>query len=112
MRVNKIYKPKSFKFKDNFNIDYTPYYTINNGVYKFIELKTKINFMSSFGITCQCERRYKNNKLIYCYNNIEITKRQRDFLHKRAQALATTYNIQATTGLIHYDCGCKKKRQE
>lgn len=111
MKVNRYYKPKSFIFINNLNIVYEPYYEIFDGVYKFFDLKTKISFMSKFGITCQCERRYKNNKLIYCYNNIEVTERQKDFLYKRAQTLATAHNVQATTGVIRHDCGCKKRQE-
>ena len=45
MKVIKNYKPKSFKMIDNYNIDYTPYYTIEDGIYKFQDKVAKYKMM-------------------------------------------------------------------
>ena len=114
MKVNKQLKLKPFQFLDTLNINYSPYYTITNGVYKFFDRITQIKCMYKYGIDCLCTRLIKNNTLIWTYNNKEITEQQKDFLRKRAQALEQTiqYSTRTTTGIIKNDCGCKKKRQE
>lgn len=111
MQVNRQIKLKSFKFKDNFNIDYTPYYTIEKGVYKFLELNTKLSFMYKYGIMCLCERKYSSNgKLDYYYYNTPITDEQKEFLKKRAIGLAEQYNVNKGE-IIKYECGCKNKKR-
>lgn len=110
MKVDRHTKLKQFRFKDNFNINYEPYYIIENGVYKFLDKICMYKCMYKFGIMCQCERKKTKSELIYCYNNIEITERQKDYLRKRATTLLGT--IPNNIGYIRNECGCKKKRQE
>lgn len=108
MKVNKdIRTIQPFKFKDNYNIDYTPYYVIENGVYKFNDKLARINFMYKFGIMCQCERISTKKGFKYCYNGVEITERQKEFLRKRAIAL----NDGLTSLGVHFNCGCKNKKK-
>lgn len=109
MKVNRgIRTIQPFKLKDNFNIDYSPYYIIEDGIYKFSDKLTRINFMYKFGIMCQCERKTINDKLTYCYNDIPITEKQKMFIKNRAIAL--------NDGLISlgvpYNCGCNKNKKE
>lgn len=107
MKVIKGIKIKPFKFKDNFNIDYSPYYVIENGVYKFLDKLTRLKFEYSFGITCQCRRKIVNGKLEYFFYDYPVTQRQKDFLKKRALAMN---NNQVPTGTEYkkINCGCKK----
>lgn len=108
MKIIKNIKIKSFKFKDNFNIDYMPLYIIENGVYQFHDKITQIKFMYSFGIMCQCERRIINNKLTYCYYGQPISDSQRDFIKKRAIALQGT--LPNGVSFIKNNCNCRKNK--
>ena len=46
MKVNKdIRTIQPFKFKDNYNIDYSPYYIIETGVYKFLDKFVRLECM-------------------------------------------------------------------
>lgn len=107
MKVIKGIKIKSFKFKDNFNIDYSPYYVIENGVYKFLDKLTRLKFEYSFGITCQCRRKIVNGKLEYFFYDYPVTQRQKDFLKKRALAMNNN-QVPAGTEYKRINCGCKK----
>lgn len=108
MKVNSKIKIKPFKFKDNFNIDYSPYYIIENGVYKFLDKLTRLKFEYSFGITCQCKRKIYNGKLEYFYYyDYPIIQSQKDFLKKRALAMNNN-QVPAGTEYIKFNCGCKK----
>lgn len=109
MQINKNIKIKSFKLKDNFNIDYMPYYIIDNGMYQFHDKITQIKFMYKYGIMCQCQRKIINNTLTYCYNNIPINQSQKEFLKKRAMALSQT--IPFGVNFIKHNCNCNKKRK-
>lgn len=106
MKVNRNYKPKSFKRTDNYNIDYQPYYTITGGVYKFYDKLIRNRFMYLFGIMCQAERKMLDNKLTICYNGVPMTGSQKEFLRKRALALEAPMNIG-----VPYDCKCKKNKR-
>lgn len=108
MKVNKKYKPKSFKLRDNYNIDYSPYYTIENGIYKFNDKLARINFMFKYGIMCQAKRKIIDGKLTICYYDKPITNQQRDFLRKRASALIE--NLPEGDPTTYYECECKKKK--
>ena len=109
MKVNRNRKIKSFIFINNFNVVYEPYYKISNGIYKFFDKVTKLKFMYKFGITCGCQRKIINNELKYCYDNIEITARQKEFLKKRTIALQSTLPNGVT--FIKHECGCKKNEK-
>ena len=41
---------------DNYNIDYTPYYTIEDGIYKFQDKVAKYKMMYLYGCDCGMER--------------------------------------------------------
>ena len=106
MKVNKdIRTIQPFKFKDNYNIDYTPYYVLEKGVYRFLDKFVRLECMYKFGIMCQCERVSTKDGFKYCYNGIEITERQKDFLRKRAIALSNEKILG-----VYYECGCKKNK--
>lgn len=107
MKVIKGIKTKSFKLKDNFNIDYSPYYVIENGVYKFLDKLTRLKFEYSFGITCQCRRKIVNGKLEYFFYDYPVTQRQKDFLKKRALAMNNN-QVPVGTEYKKINCGCKK----
>lgn len=107
MKINRRTKIQSFKFYNNFNIDYSPYYIIKQGQYQFQDKVTMIKFMYNFGIMCKCQRIKTNKGFNYCYNNIEITDRQKDFIKKRAIALQGSF---AGLNYVEHKCGCKKDK--
>lgn len=107
MKVNKTYKPKPFRFKDNFNINYEPYYIIEQGVYKFLDKVTMYTFMYHYGIMCQCTRTRTNKNFIYTYNGQPINEAQRDFMRKRALVLQQSLGLNTT--YVKHNCGCKKE---
>lgn len=106
MKVNRKIHPKSVRFTDNNNIDCSPYFVIEYGIFRFIDKQTKIDFMYNYGITCGCERVIEKStkKIKYCYNGIEITEAQRNFLKIRAKALSSGKLLG-----VKNDCNCKKK---
>lgn len=107
MKVNRdIRTIQPFKFKDNYNIDYSPYYIIEKGVYKFLDKFVRLECMYKYGIICQAERRIIGKQEHIYYNGIEITERQKDFLRKRAIALSNEKILG-----VPYNCGCKKNKR-
>lgn len=106
MKINRGYKPKPFKFKDNYNIDYTPYYIIENGVYSFQDKLVRNIFMYRFGIMCKAQRKIINNSLKIFYNGQQMTQQQFEFIQKRAIALSTGINNLG----VSFNCGCNKKK--
>lgn len=115
MKVNRNKRIKPFRYTDNLNIDYSPYYMIDEGFYKFYDKQTQIDFMYKYGICCGCERRIINGKTHYYYYDKEISDQQKDFLHKRAIAMMQTisYNTSRTNGEMYVktECGCKKNKR-
>lgn len=110
MQINKNIRIKPFKFKNNYNLDYSPYYVIENGVYRFLDKMTRLKFEYSFGITCTTRRQInpKTKKLDYYFYDEPITQRQKEFMKKRA-VMMNNNRIPSGTTYIHSDCGCKKK---
>lgn len=108
MKVNRDYRTiQPFRFKDNLNIDYKPYYEIVKGVYKFFDKDIKLKAMYNYGIMCQCERVIINNKVTYCYNGIPITQRQKDYLKKRAEFLSKNEDLYYRSS----QCNCRKQNE-
>lgn len=83
------------------DIDYNKLYSIINGEYRFYDAKTRIKYMSRYGITCGCQRVFKDNKLTLCYNNKPMTEEQKIFIRKRAIVLKSTVKLKG--------CNCGKK---
>ena len=116
MKVKKIkFQINKIKLIDNFNMrlfkDNNCLYEIENHTYKFHDKPTMIRFMLNSGVTCGCERRIINHKLVYYYNNQPANEGQIEFLRNRARALM--YITDMNTGIvIKNDCKCKKKRPE
>lgn len=116
MKVKKIkFQINKIQFKDNYNMrlfkDNNCLYEIENHTYKFHDKPTMIRFMLNSGVTCGCERRIINHKLVYYYNNQPANEGQIEFLRNRARALM--YITDMNTGIvIKNDCKCKKKRPE
>lgn len=116
MKIKKIkFQINKIKFKDNFNIKYFKdtncLYEVDDHIYRFHDKPTMLRFMLSKGVTCGCERRIKNNKLIYYYNGKPANEGQVEFLRNRARALMHITDM--NTGIvIKNDCKCKKKRLE
>lgn len=110
MKVIRNIKIKSFKFRDNFNIDYSPYYVIESGIYRFLDKMTRLKFEYSFGITCTTRRQINSDsgKLDYYFYDEPITQRQKEFMKKRA-VMMNNNRIPDGTAYIPADCGCKKK---
>ena len=117
MKINKnkskIIKP--FRFTNNYNIDYSPYYMIDNGFYKFYDKQTMADFMIKYGIYCGAERRIENHKVnIYWYDNL-MTEQQRDFIYKRGLSILQTLTYQQHKDKnfdARTNCGCKKKKRQ
>lgn len=107
MKANRRIKIKSFKFRNNYNIDYNPYYIIEDRIYHFYDMITSAKFMIKYGIMCQCERNIVDNKVIPHYNNRPITDEQKDFIAKRGQWILEQHGL---SGYVGQKCGCKKKR--
>lgn len=106
MKINRDYKPKSFRFKDNLNINYEPYYQINDGFYSFSDKLVHSRFMYHFGITCGAERKIIDNKVCIYYNGLPINQDQIDFLKVRGDVLY--HNVK---GLPYArQCNCQHKR--
>lgn len=114
-------KIKNIKFqinkiiiKDNFNMrlfkDDNCLYEIENHIYKFHDKPTMIRFMLNSGITCGCERRIQNNKLVYYYNNQPANEGQIEFLRNRARALMHITDMN-TGKVTKNECKCKKRQE-
>ena len=98
-------KLKPFRFKDNYNIDYSPYYKIVNGFYQFLDFRIKYLFMYLFGLDCGFSRCIQNKKVIYKWDNKELTSEQLEFQKRRA-----TLNLSNTPQLgVPHECSCKKR---
>lgn len=108
MKVIRNYKLKSFKMIDNYNINYSPYYTIENGIYKFQDKVTKYKMMYLYGCDCGMERKLINNKLTICYNGQPLNENQLSYLRKRASVQLSS--LPKGLGVIKNDCTCNKKR--
>lgn len=95
--------PKDVLYVDELNFIDCSGYTVINGVYKFYNKDTMIEFMKSYGITCGCERRLINGRVQLCYNGQPMTKEQYNYLSKRVNMLVhTKYNK---------GCGCAKNKR-
>ena len=108
MKVIRNYKPKSFKMIDNYNIDYTPYYTIEDGIYKFQDKIAKYKIMYLYGCDCVMELRMIDNKLTICYNGQPLNESQLLYLRKRASVQLSS--LPNSLGVIRNVCTCTKKR--
>ena len=108
MKVNRNYKPKSFKFIDNYNIDYSPYYTVEQGIYKFQDKVLKYKMMYLYGLDCGMERKIIDNKVVICYNGQPLTESQLLYLRKRASVQLAS--LPSSLGVIKNVCTCNKKR--
>lgn len=112
MKVIRGIRIKPFKFKDIYNIDYSPYYVIENGTYRFLDKMTRLKFEYLFGITCgtRIQINPDTGKLDYYFYDTPVTQKQKDFLKKRA-IMMNNNKIPIGTAFIPSDCGCKKKRE-
>lgn len=110
MKVIRNYKPKPFRYKDNFNVNYQPYYTLINGMYQFYDKRAQYVAMMKYGIMCQCYRKNINGQLTWCYYDTPITEEQKIFLQKRGKALLRTLPNEQV--YIKHECGCTKKKSE
>lgn len=110
MKVNRNYKPKSFKMIDNYNIDYSPYYTVEQGIYKFQDKVFKYKVMYLYGLDCGMQRKMIDGKLTTCYNDKPLTNSQLEFMRKRASVQLSS--LPNKLGVIKNVCGCNKTRQE
>ena len=108
MKVIRNYKPKSFKMIDNYNIDYTPYYTIEDGIYKFQDKVVKYKMMYLYGCDCGMERKMINGKLTICYNGQPLNESQLLYLRKRASVQLSS--LPNSLGVIRNVCTCNRKR--
>lgn len=97
-----IYKPKDVLYVDEQNFIDCSGYTVINGVYKFYNRQTMLEYMRNYGITCGCERRLINGRVQLCYNGQPMTKEQYDFLSRRVDMLG--YNK-------YKGCGCAKNKR-
>lgn len=84
---------------------YNKLYSIINGEYRFYDADTRIKYMSRYGITCGCQRIFKDNKLTLCYNDKPMTEEQKIFIRKRAIALKSTVKLKLK------GCNCGKKQR-
>ena len=80
-------------------------YSIINGEYRFYDADTRIKYMSRYGITCGCQRVFKDSKLTLYYNDKPMTEEQKIFIQKRAKALKSTVKIKLK------GCNCGKKQR-
>lgn len=114
MKISKIkIQPYKIKFKNNFNFkliyNNTCLMEVDDHIYRFHDKPTMIRFMLNSGVTCGCERRIINRKLVYYYNNQPVNEGQIEFLRNRARALMHITDM--NTGIIiKNDCKCKKKK--
>ena len=113
LKVNRNKKLKSFRFTDNYNIDYSPYYMTDNGIYKIYDKVTMVGFMYKYGIYCGAERRIENGKVVIYYNDNPLTEQQKEFIRKRAISIADTiaYKEHKDNKVVRQECGCKKKKE-
>lgn len=107
MKLTKL-KIKSFKFKDNLNIDYSPYYKIIDSIYQFYDKKVKFTMMFKYGIDCGFNRRIQNNKVIYECLNKPLTQDQLEFQRKRALINLNDSNLKLG---VSNACSCKKRQE-
>lgn len=96
------YSPKLILYVDELNFIDCSGYTVINGVYKFYNKDTMIEFMKSYGITCGCERKQLQNRIRFYYNGQMMTEPQYNFIRKRAEMLSP----KAIKG-----CGCAKNKR-
>lgn len=96
------YSPKDVLYVDELNFIDGSGYTVINGVYKFYNRQTMLEYMRNYGITCGCERRLINGRVQLCYNGQPMTKEQYDFLSRRVDMLG--YNK-------YKGCGCAKNKR-
>lgn len=81
------------------------HYYVKDGIYKFLDKQTHIEYMFKYGITCGCERRLIDGRIKFFYNNVEMTEQQYKFLRNRAIQLKYTIKGQPNKK----GCGCVKK---
>lgn len=98
---NKYY-PKDILYVDELNFIDCSGYTVINGVYKFYNRETMLEYMRNYGITCGCERRLINGRVQLCYNGQPMTKEQYNFVKNRSKML----NYKNMKG-----CGCAKNKR-
>lgn len=89
------------------NEQYIKLYSIINGTYTFYDADTRIKYMSRYGITCGCQRIFKDGKLTLCYNDKPMTEEQKIFIQKRATVLKSTTKLK----LKLKGCNCGKKQR-
>lgn len=104
LKLNKIY------FKDNYNFKVLDtknniLFEVADGVYRFYNYRTRVDFMLKYGVYCGCERKIINNRIAYCYGSQPITEDQLKFLKKRAAALRNNREYITNSS---YKCGCRK----
>lgn len=115
MKISKLkIQPYKIKFKNNFNFkliyNNSCLMEVDDHIYRFHDKPTMLRFMISQGITCGCERKIINNKLIYCYNKIPMNDGQKEFLGNRARALMQITDMDSGM-VIEHECKCKKKKR-
>ena len=81
------------------------HYYVKDGIYKFLDKQTHIEYMFKYGITCGCERRLIDGRIKFFYNNVEMTEQQYKFLRNRTIQLKYTIKGQPNKK----GCGCVKK---
>lgn len=94
--------PKDILYVNELNFIDCSGYTVINGVYKFYNRKTMLEYMRNYGITCGCERRLINGRVHLYYNGQPMTKEQYNFLSKRVNMFE--YNK-------YKGCGCAKNKR-
>lgn len=96
-----LYKPKDILYVDELNFIDCSGYTVINGVYKFYNRKTMLEYMHNYGITCGCERRVIQNRIRFFYNGQMMSQEQYNFIKNRSKML----NYKNIKG-----CGCAKNK--
>lgn len=97
-----LYKPKDILYADELNFIDCSGYTVINGVYKFYNRKTMLEYMHNYGITCGCERRVIQNRIRFFYNGQMMSQEQYNFIKNRSKML----NYKNIKG-----CGCAKNKR-